>query len=103
METPITNAPTRRGRPRLHSDSEQAQRDRMKAADAASAALPVVPVLLVTIKQAAEILAVCTRTIETLVADGQLASITIRGSRRIALDELKRMAHTGTRYTATQQ
>lgn len=102
METNTAPA-KRRGRPRLHNDIDQAQRERISAADAKAATLPPVQVMLVTIKQAAEILNISTRTVELLISEGQLSSIKIRDSRRIALDELKRMAAHGTSYTTSQE
>ena len=97
-----------RGRPRLYANPEAAAaaraarredkaiRQRIAAADAEAAAQPTIEILLVTTKQAAQALQVSERTIANLVSDGRLSDIKILGTRRIALDEIKRLATTGT-------
>lgn len=56
----------------------------------------IVEPLLVTTKQAAEALAVSEGTIFNLISDGRLNAIKIAGTRRVPLDEIRRLAAVGT-------
>jgi excisionase family DNA binding protein len=56
----------------------------------------IVAALLVTVPQAAIALQVSERTIFNLIAKGALQSVQIAGTRRINLNELKRIATEGT-------
>jgi excisionase family DNA binding protein len=53
--------------------------------------------LLLTIPQAATALHVSVGTIWNMFSDGELAFVKIRGSRRIPIEEIKRVASHGTR------
>jgi excisionase family DNA binding protein len=65
--------------------------------DAAAAKQPTITEpLLITSKQAAQILAVSEGTIWNLMADGRLSFVHIAGSRRVSIDAVKRLAATGT-------
>jgi excisionase family DNA binding protein len=65
--------------------------------DAAAAKQPTITEpLLITSKQAAQILAVSEGTIWNLMADGRLSFVHIAGSRRVSIDTVKRLAATGT-------
>jgi excisionase family DNA binding protein len=55
----------------------------------------VITPLLVTVEQASEILQVSDRTVFTLIDSGQLSSVKIGSSRRISLDDLRRVAAEG--------
>lgn len=57
--------------------------------------LPVIDVLLVTIKQAAEALQVSERTVFNLLDNGSLESVTFGGARRIPIDSVRNLARTG--------
>lgn len=64
-----------------------------------------IEILLLTIPQAARVLQISTRTVETLVSNGQLKSVTIGKSRRIFSDDLRDFARTGVQqiWQATKQ
>jgi excisionase family DNA binding protein len=57
---------------------------------------PPLTAWLITVKQAAQILSVSTRTVNYLIADGNLPSVKIGGARRIWLDELLNWARSST-------
>ena len=131
MESNSTPAPKRRrGRPRKHplptaAPTAEAIANRVVAAspniddldklaeaithrlrmtiDAASARLPVTEILLVNTRQVAEMLSISEGTVLNLISSGQLQSVHIRGSLRVALDEVRRLASTGTNLTAKPQ
>jgi excisionase family DNA binding protein len=87
------------GRPRkvqVPQFDEQAQKERIAAADAASAKLPPVELRLLTINQVAEIFRVTRRTIENMIAADQIPSVKIRGARRFWPDDILRIAQYGT-------
>jgi excisionase family DNA binding protein len=63
----------------------------------------IVAALLVTVPQAAIALQVSERTIFNLIAKGILESVQIAGTRRINLNELKRVATFGTTVERTRR
>ena len=54
-----------------------------------------IEVLLLTVPQAAQALQLSTRTIENLIASGQLKSLKVGGTRRIFSDDLRDFARVG--------
>ena len=52
--------------------------------------------LLVTVPEAAKMLQVSVATVWNLFSSGELAFVKIRGSRRVHVDELRRIAANGT-------
>ncbi len=56
---------------------------------------PVINVLLVNVKQAAEALQVSERTIFNLMDNGQLPSVKIGDARRIDIEDVRKIARTG--------
>jgi excisionase family DNA binding protein len=76
---------------------EQAITAKLRAiVDKELARQPVIQVLLLTLPQVAQALQVSEGTISNMLAAGQLSSVSIRGSRRVALDEVRRLAQVGT-------
>jgi excisionase family DNA binding protein len=64
--------------------------------------LPVIDFHLVTVKQAAEALQVSEKTIWNLMTAGKLSHVKIANTRRIPLDDLKRLATPGTAESYTE-
>ena len=98
-----------RGRPRKYANNREAKEaaakrkaerqaihQRIKEADKASSQLPVTEILLVTVQQAAQALSVSTGTVVNMINQGVLNTVKIMNTRRIALDEIRRLVATGT-------
>jgi excisionase family DNA binding protein len=57
-----------------------------------NAAVPAVPKLLYTVNEAAEILSISRRTVFRLIADGELTTKPVRGTRRIPYSSMQEYA-----------